>query len=134
MKVVILAGGFGSRLSEYTNIIPKPMVRIGGKPILWHIMKHFAYYGYKDFIIALGYKAEIIKEYFLNYKFLNTDFTIDLSTGCIEDHKNEIIDWKVSLIDTGLETMTAGRLLRLRSYLLDEPFFSLMEMEYLILI
>ncbi len=123
MKVVILAGGLGSRLSEYTVSVPKPMVKIGDKPILWHIMKYYAYFGYNDFLIALGYKAESIREYFLNYKSLNSDFTVDLSTGQIDYHKKENIDWKVTLIDTGLETMTGGRLSRLKPFLKDSPFF-----------
>ncbi len=122
MKVLILAGGFGTRLSEYTSDIPKPMVQIGGKPILWHIMNHYSKYKYFDFNIALGYKSEIIKEYFLNYKSLNSDFSLNLSDGKIIYHNNIINKWKVNLIDTGLKTMTGGRLKRMKPYLNNETF------------
>ena len=122
MKTIILAGGFGTRISEYTSVIPKPMVEIGGQPILWHIMKIYAYYGYKDFILALGYKAEIIKEYFLNYYSLKSDFTVDLSNGDIQYLQEKKIDWKVTLVDTGLSTMTGGRLKRLKEHIGNEPF------------
>ena len=122
MKVIILAGGFGTRLSEYTNIIPKPMVQIGGKPILWHIMKTFAHFGHKDFYIALGYKAELIKDYFLNYRALNSDFTIDLQSGEINHHQIESNDWKVTLVNTGDNSMTGGRVKRMKEYVGDEPF------------
>lgn len=122
MKVIILAGGFGTRLSEYTEDIPKPMVKIGNRPILWHIMKTFAHYGHKDFHVALGYKGEVIRSYFLNYSLINSDFTIDLSSGAIESHKENVIDWRVSLIDTGLSTMTGGRVKRLSNYIGNEPF------------
>ena len=100
MKVVILAGGFGTRLGEYTNLVPKPMVQIGGKPILWHIMQSYAHFGYKDFYLALGYKAEIIKDYFLNYRVLNSDFSINLTDGnitnfnvlfCLLNHFNKLV-------------------------------------------
>jgi len=120
MKVIILAGGFGTRLSEYTESMPKPMVPVGGKPILWHIMKTYAYFGNKDFYVALGYKAEVIKEYFLQYRTLNADFTVDLGTGCVTSHQLDEVDWKVTLVDTGLHTMTGGRVKRLRSYIGDE--------------
>ena len=120
MKVIILAGGFGTRLSEYTETLPKPMVSIGGKPILWHIMKNYAYFGHNDFYIALGYKAEVIKEYFLNYKTMNADFTVDLGTGSVTSHKMNEVDWKVNLVDTGLHTMTGGRVRRLKSYIGNE--------------
>ena len=100
MKVVILAGGLGTRLSEYTESMPKPMVSIGGKPILWHIMKSYAKFGHTDFNIALGYKAEMIKEYFVNYKSLNSDFTIDLGTGNLTSHQSDNVDWKVTLVQT----------------------------------
>ena len=109
MKVILLAGGFGTRLSEYTNIIPKPMVPIGGKPILWHIMEIYARFSHKDFYIALGYKAEVIKEYFLNYRALNSDFTVDLASGSVHPHQLDSVDWKVTLVNTGDSTMTGGR-------------------------
>jgi len=122
MKVVILAGGFGTRLSEYTDNIPKPMVTIGGRPILWHIMKTYASFGHNDFYLALGYKSAVIKEYFLHYHSLNADFTVDLATGDIEPHQIDNTDWRVTLIDTGLKTMTGGRIKRLRSFIGNEPF------------
>ena len=122
MKVVILAGGFGTRLSEYTESIPKPMVTVGGRPILWHIMKTYAHFGYKDFYLALGYKAEVIKDYFLHYHALNTDFTVDLASGDIQPHQIEETDWRVTLVNTGIETMTGGRIKRLQSFIGDEPF------------
>ena len=122
MKVVILAGGFGTRLSEYTESIPKPMVSIGGKPILWHIMNTYARFGHKDFYIALGYKAEVIKEYFLNYRTLNSDFTVDLSNGNLVAHQQDLVDWQVTLVDTGLDSMTGGRVKRLKDFIGDEPF------------
>ena len=122
MKVVILAGGFGTRLSEYTESIPKPMVTVGGKPIIWHIMKTYARYGHTDFYLALGYKAEVIKEYFLHYRSLNSDFTIDLGSGAIESHQVDDINWKVTLVHTGLESMTGGRVKRMRPFIKDEPF------------
>ena len=101
MKVIILAGGFGSRLSELTEVIPKPMVPVGGMPIIWHIMRTYAHFGHKDFYIALGYKATLIKEYFLNYRSLNADFTVDLSSGRVESHRTDETDWSVTLVDTG---------------------------------
>ena len=122
MKVVILAGGFGTRLSEYTDVIPKPMVSIGGKPILWHIMNHYASYGHNDFYIALGYKSEIIKDYFIRYYETNSDFTIDLSNGDIEVHNKSKINWKVTLVNTGLDSMTGGRLKRLKEFIGFETF------------
>ena len=123
MKVFLLAGGFGTRLAEYSNIIPKPMVPIGDKPILWRIMKTFANYGHNEFYIALGYKAEVIKDYFLNYYTLNSDLTIDLSSGEIKTYKEGRLDWKITLLDTGINTMTGGRLKRMKDYIKDEPFF-----------
>ena len=123
MKTVILAGGFGTRLSEYTELIPKPMVPIAGKPILWHIMHHFASYNHKDFSLSLGYKSEIIKEYFLNYHALNSDFTVDLSTGSVSCHHFAPVDWRVTLVNTGGNTMTGGRVLRMKDYIDGEPFF-----------
>lgn len=122
MKVVLLAGGFGTRLSEYTESIPKPMVTVGGRPILWHIMRTYAHYGHKDFCVALGYKAAIIKEYFLNYRSLNADFTVDLATGTVTPHQIDVADWCVTLVDTGIESMTGGRLKRLKSFIGNEPF------------
>ena len=122
MKVVILAGGFGTRLSEYTELIPKPMVSIGNRPILWHIMNSYAQYGYKDFYLALGYKADMIKDYFLNYNSLNTNFTVDLLTGAVETHGSHPIDWRVTLVDTGLDSMTGGRVKRMKKFLGEEPF------------
>tara|TARA_B100000787_G_C16109423_1_gene257397 strand:- start:78 stop:848 length:771 start_codon:yes stop_codon:yes gene_type:complete len=122
VKVIILAGGFGTRLSEYTEDIPKPMVTVGGKPILWHIMKTYAKFNHKDFYLALGYKAEMIKEYFLNYRSLNADFSVDLSTGSIEPYQLDDVDWKVTLANTGLKTMTGGRVKRLKSFIGNEPF------------
>ena len=122
MKVIILAGGFGTRLSEYTESIPKPMVSIGGRPILWHIMRTYAYYGHKDFFVALGYKSEQIKEYFLNYNALNSDFTIETLTGKIKILQSEENDWNVTLSDTGLDSMTGGRVKRLQSLIGNETF------------
>ena len=122
MKVIILAGGFGTRLSEYTNLIPKPMVTIGGKPILWHIMNTYAHFGHNDFYIALGYKSELIKDYFLNYRALNADFTVDLESGDITHHQLESNNWKVTLVNTGADSMTGGRVKRMQSYIGNEPF------------
>lgn len=122
MKVVILAGGKGTRISEYTNVIPKPMVPIGNFPIIWHIMKIYAHYGFTDFVVALGYKSEVIKDYFIKFNALNSDFTVDLSNGKIEIHQNKSLDWKVTLVDTGQETMTGGRLKRLKNYLDGDTF------------
>lgn len=122
MKVVILAGGFGTRLSEYTEQIPKPMVTIGGRPILHHIMKLYSRHGFDEFILALGYKAELVKEYFLNYRSLNSDFTVNLSTGKVDFHDVSSNDWKVTLVNTGLNSMTGGRVKRLKSYINNETF------------
>jgi len=121
MKVVILAGGRGTRLSEETHSIPKPMVSIGGRPILWHIMTHYAQHGYDDFVVALGYKGYVIKEYFVNYFMHESDLRVDLGSGATEllGHPSE--NWRVTLVDTGLETMTGGRLRRLAP-LLDDTF------------
>ena len=120
MKVIILAGGFGTRLSEYTESLPKPMVRIGGKPILWHIMKTYAHFGHTDFYIALGYKAELIKEYFLHYRTLNADFTVDLGTGVVNSHQLDEVDWKVTLVNPGQHSMTGGRVKRMQPYIGNE--------------
>lgn len=122
MKTIILAGGFGTRLAEYTDLKPKPMVEIGGQPILWHIMNIYAHYGFNDFVIALGYKGEAIKEYFLNYYSLKSDFSVDLSSGKIEYLKKKAVDWKITLVDTGLNSMTGGRIKRLKEYINDETF------------
>ena len=122
MKVILLAGGFGTRLSEYTESIPKPMVTVGGRPIIWHIMRIYADFGHKDFYLALGYKAEVIKEYFLHYRTMNANFTVDLGTGVVHPHQTEKIDWSVTLVDTGLNTMTGGRIKRLQSFIGNETF------------
>lgn len=122
MKVILLAGGFGTRLSEYTEAIPKPMVTVGGRPILWHIMRTYAHFGHKDFYVALGYKAELIKEYFLHYRSLNADFTVDLATGAVSPHQTDDADWRVTLVHTGLESMTGGRVKRMQSFIGNEPF------------
>lgn len=122
MKVVILAGGFGTRLSEETEIKPKPMVEIGGKPILWHIMKIYSVYGFNDFIICLGYKGYVIKEYFANYFLHMSDITIDLKNNQIEVHNVKVEPWKVTLVDTGLNTMTGGRIKRIKDYIGNETF------------
>ena len=122
MKVILLAGGLGTRISEYTDLIPKPMVAIGGYPILWHIMNTYSHFGYKDFYLALGYKAEVVKDYFLGYRARNSDFSVDLSTGVIESHKEQAKDWRVTLVNTGLNSMTGGRVKRLQSYIGNEPF------------
>lgn len=122
MKTVILAGGRGTRLAEETSVVPKPMVEIGGRPILWHIMKSYAAAGHRDFLIACGYKGEIIKAYFAGFRLRESDYIIDLSTGEIDLVRAGEEDWRVGVIDTGLDTMTGGRLLRLRHLLGDEPF------------
>ncbi len=122
MKVVILAGGYGTRLSEETVIIPKPMIEIGGKPILWHIMKVYSHYGFNEFIICLGYKGYVIKEYFRNYFVHMSDITIDLSSGASKIHDSYSDPWKVTLVDTGLETQTGGRMRRIKDYLNGETF------------
>jgi glucose-1-phosphate cytidylyltransferase len=122
MKVILLAGGFGTRLAEYTDVIPKPMVPVGGKPILWHIMKTYAHFGHKDFYIALGYKADVVKDYFLNYPALNSDFSIDLSSGRVTPHQLDSLDWRVTLVNTGEHSMTGGRVKRLESFIGNEAF------------
>jgi len=121
MKVILLAGGLGTRLAEETEIRPKPMVEIGGKPILWHIMKHYSHYGHKDFYVALGYKGEYIKRYFLDYLSLNGSMSIDMTTGKVESSNKDSEDWVVHLVDTGMDTPTGSRVQRLRSLLSDEP-------------
>ncbi len=122
MKVVIFAGGLGTRLMEETEARPKPMVEIGGKPILWHIMKIYEHYGFNDFVICLGYKSQMIKEYFLNYYLYNSDVTIELEKNKVEVHFTDIESFKVTLIDTGLHTNTAGRLKRVQKYIGNETF------------
>jgi glucose-1-phosphate cytidylyltransferase len=123
MKVIILAGGFGSRLSEETVLRPKPMVEIGGKPILWHIMNIYSAQGVNEFVIALGYKAEIIKDYFVNFYALNNDITIDLATGKSIIHDGSQPKWTIHLVDTGLYTQTGGRLKRLQKWIGDDETF-----------
>jgi glucose-1-phosphate cytidylyltransferase len=122
VKVVILAGGRGTRLAEETGTRPKPMVEIGGRPILWHIMNIYAAHGFKDFVVACGYRGELIKEYFRNFLVHNCDYVLDLSDGSLDLLTPPCVDWRVAVIDTGLDTMTGGRLRRLRSWLGDEPF------------
>ncbi len=123
-KVVILAGGLGTRLSEETTLKPKPMVEIAGKPILWHIMKYYAHFGFKEFIICGGYKQYVIKEYFANYNRHNRDMTFNLADGTTETHTAPTDDWKVTIVDTGEDTMTGGRVKRIRPFLTEgEAFF-----------
>lgn len=122
MKAVILAGGLGTRLSEETELRPKPMIEIGGKPILWHIMKIYSHYGYNDFVVLLGYKGYMIKEYFANYFLHQSDVTIDLSSNKMEVHNNTAEPWKVTLLDTGVETQTGGRIKRAEKFIGHEPF------------
>jgi glucose-1-phosphate cytidylyltransferase len=122
MKILLLAGGFGSRLSEETDTRPKPMVEIGDKPILWHIMKIYSQYGFNDFVVLLGYKGYYIKEYFANYFLHQSDFTINMKDGNMEVINNSSEPWKVTLLDTGLHSMTAGRVKRAQEFIGDEPF------------
>ncbi len=122
MKVVILAGGRGTRISEESHLRPKPMIEIGGRPILWHIMKLYGYYGYNDFIICAGYKQQVIKEWFANYYLHSSDVTFDLKENNMEVHSTYSEPWRVSVIDTGLNTMTGGRVKRIQKYIGDEPF------------
>ena len=122
MKVVIFAGGLGTRISEETDIRPKPMVEIGGKPIIWHIMKIYSQYGFTDFIICLGYKGYLIKEYFMNYYLHNSDITIDLKTNDVKVHDTKSEAFSVTLVETGLSTKTAGRLKRVQKFISDEDF------------
>jgi glucose-1-phosphate cytidylyltransferase len=124
MKAVILAGGLGTRISEESHLRPKPMIEIGGRPILWHIMKLFSHHGVNEFIICLGYRGYMIKEYFTNYVLHNADLTVDLAKGSVEYHATNHEPWKVTLVDTGADTMTGGRLRRVAEYLTPgEPFF-----------
>jgi glucose-1-phosphate cytidylyltransferase len=122
MKVVIFAGGLGTRISEETDIRPKPMVEIGGKPILWHIMKIYSHYGFNDFVVCLGYKGYVIKEYFINYFMHNADVTIDLTNNQLEIHGSNSESFKVTLVETGANTKTAGRLKKVKKYLNNEDF------------
>jgi glucose-1-phosphate cytidylyltransferase len=122
MKVAILAGGVGSRLSEETEVKPKPLVEIGGKPILWHIMKHYEHYGYKDFAIALGYKGEFIKKYMVDYCHLSRNLTVEMKNGNVKVHDGDPSEWTVDLIDTGMSTNTGGRIKRLKPYVNNETF------------
>lgn len=122
MKVLILAGGYGTRLSEETDLKPKPMVEIGGKPILWHIMKSYSYYGFNEFIILTGYKSHVIKDYFINYYNRYSDVTVDMSNNTVEVHKTRNEPWKVTMLYTGQDTMTAGRIKKAQKYVGDETF------------
>ena len=122
MKVLILAGGLGTRLGEETNVKPKPMVGIGGFPILWHIMKIYSHYGFNEFVVLTGYKQEVIKDYFVNYYMNNSDVTVDLATNDVTVHQNSCEPWKVTLLYTGRNTMTAGRIQRAKEYIGNEPF------------
>ena len=122
MKAVILAGGYGTRISEETHLKPKPMIEIGGMPILWHIMKHYSNYGINDFVICCGYKGYIIKEYFANYFLHRSDVTFDIKNNKMEVHKKFAEPWKVTLVDTGLDTMTGGRLQKIKSHIDNETF------------
>lgn len=123
MKVVILAGGFGTRISEESHLIPKPMIEIGGRPVIWHIMKEYSYYGYHEFIICCGYKQHVIKEWFADYYLYNSDVTFDFTDqNHMEVHSNVAEPWKVTLVDTGLHTMTGGRIKRIQPYVGNETF------------
>jgi glucose-1-phosphate cytidylyltransferase len=122
LKAVILAGGFGTRLSEETAVRPKPMVEIGGRPIIWHIMRSYAAHGIEDFVVCCGYRGEVIKEYFLGYRSAGSDLTVDLASGDVTVHRSAREPWRVTLVDTGLDTMTGGRLRRVREHLDDETF------------
>ncbi len=124
-KAVILAGGLGTRISEETNLKPKPMIEIGGKPVLWHIMKTYSHHGINDFVICCGYKGYVIKEYFANYFLHMSDVTFDMSKNCMEVHQRSAEPWRVTLVDTGDETMTGGRLKRVAEYVKDEEAFCL---------
>ena len=122
MKIIILAGGFGTRLSEETKLIPKPMVEIGGKPIIWHIMKIYSYYGFNDFIVLTGYKSHVIKDYFVHYYQQYSDITVDMANNSVEIHKMQTEPWKVTMLYTGQNTMTGGRIKRAQEYIGNEPF------------
>ena len=122
MKVVILAGGLGTRISEESHLKPKPMIEIGGKPILWHIMKYYSQFGFHEFVICLGYKQYVVKEFFADYFLHTSDVTFDLANNKMEVHNNYSEPWKVTLVDTGLHTMTGGRIKRIKEYIGNEPF------------
>ena len=122
MKVVILAGGLGTRISEESHLKPKPMIEIGGRPILWHIMKYYSEFGFHDFVICLGYKQYVVKEFFADYFLHTSDVTFDLANNKMEVHNNYAEPWKVTLVDTGLNAMTGGRVKRIQPYIGDEPF------------
>ena len=122
MKVVILAGGLGTRISEESHLKPKPMIEIGGKPMLWHIMKIYSKFGFNDFVICAGYRQDVIKEYFANYYTYNSDVTFDLANNSVEVHAAHTDPWKVTVVDTGYDTMTGGRIQRIQRYVGDEPF------------
>ena len=122
MKLVILAGGRGTRFAEETSVRPKPMIEIGGRPILWHIMKYYASFGVNDFVVCLGYKGYLIKEYFANYTLHSSDVTLDLRSASMEVHRNVAEDWRITLVNTGEETMTGGRLKRVAAWIGSEPF------------
>ncbi len=122
MKVLLLAGGLGTRISEETHLMPKPMIEIGGKPILWHIMKMYSHYGFNDFTVLLGYKGYVVKEFFANYFMHQSDITVDLAKNNITFHNNKSEPWKITLLDTGMHSMTGGRLLRARKYVGEETF------------
>lgn len=122
MKVVLLAGGFGTRISEESRFKPKPMIEIGGRPILWHIMKYYSGFGFNEFVICCGYKGEVIKDYFVNYQSHNSDFTVALKDNGITTHKLPVEDWQVTLVDTGLNTMTGGRIKRIEKFIDDDVF------------
>ena len=122
MKTLILSGGLGTRLAEYTDSIPKPMVKIGSYPIIHHIMNIYSHSGFRDFYLALGYKAEVVKEYFLFYRALNTDYTVSLKDNKIDYHNISVPDWQITMVDTGLKTMTGGRIKRMQSYIGNQTF------------
>lgn len=122
MKVVLLAGGFGTRISEESHLKPKPMIEIGGRPILWHIMKEYSYYGFNEFVICAGYKQQVIKEFFANYFLHMSDVTFDMQSNEMQVHSNAAEPWRVTVVDTGLETMTGGRVKRVQKYIGEEPF------------
>ena len=125
MKLVILAGGYGTRINEENSIIPKPLIEIGNKPIIWHIMKMYSFYGIKEFIICCGYKGHMIKDYFINYGYLNSDLEVNLSDNSVKILDNQKEDWKITLVDTGAETLTGGRIKRIYKFIKDDNFFCL---------
>src|SRR4030095_405188 len=124
MKVVLFCGGLGTRLREHSDTIPKPLVNIGIRPIVWHLMRYYAHYGHKDFVLCLGYRGDLLREYFLNYnECLSNDFTLAMGGKRVEPHATDISDWRITFCDTGLHSTTAQRLLRVRQHLADEPAF-----------